>query len=164
MLKKLCFLIQPLKARAGGHSGRASIYRTVFIIDYFYQMKAIPIGNPIVEIRRFYDRLISTMGFPILVRWHLYIESGPRALLSLNIKVKKKSKSNKHIKLISEQPVTGPLPFFPSNHWCSDGLHPIKCVIQTWILLVQGPLAWLTRWQVNNRGKAIAAIIRGVWG
>ena len=23
------------------------------------------------------DRLISTMGFPILVRWHLYIESGP---------------------------------------------------------------------------------------
>ena len=25
-----------------------------------------------------YDRLISTMGFSILVRWHLYIESGPR--------------------------------------------------------------------------------------
>ena len=38
------------------------------------------IGNPIVEIRRSYDRLISTMGFPILVRWHLYIESGPRYL------------------------------------------------------------------------------------
>ena len=36
------------------------------------------IGNPIVEIRRSYDRLISTMGFPILVRWYLYIESGPR--------------------------------------------------------------------------------------
>ena len=35
------------------------------------------IGNPIVEIRRSYDRLISTMGFPILVRRHLYIESGP---------------------------------------------------------------------------------------
>ena len=35
------------------------------------------IGNPIVEIRRSYDHLISTMGFPILVRWHLYIESGP---------------------------------------------------------------------------------------
>ena len=26
------------------------------------------IGNPIVEIRRSYDRLISTMGFHILVR------------------------------------------------------------------------------------------------
>ena len=38
------------------------------------------IGNPIVEIRRSYDRLISTMGLPILVRWHLYIESGPRKL------------------------------------------------------------------------------------
>ena len=27
--------------------------------------------------RRSYDRLISTMGFPILVRRHLFIESGP---------------------------------------------------------------------------------------
>ena len=27
--------------------------------------------------QRWLDRLISTMGFPILVRWHLYIESGP---------------------------------------------------------------------------------------
>ena len=34
------------------------------------------IGNPTVEIRWSYDRLISTVGFPILVRWHLYIESG----------------------------------------------------------------------------------------
>ena len=31
-----------------------------------------------MEIRRPYDRLISTKGFHILVRWHLYIESGPR--------------------------------------------------------------------------------------
>ena len=38
------------------------------------------IGNPIVEIRRSYDRLISTMGFPIPVRRHLYIESRPREL------------------------------------------------------------------------------------
>ena len=35
------------------------------------------IRNPIVEIRRSYDRHFSTMGFPILVRWHIYIESGP---------------------------------------------------------------------------------------
>ena len=34
-------------------------------------------GNPIVEIRRSYDRLISTMGFSIRVRWYVYIESGP---------------------------------------------------------------------------------------
>ena len=34
------------------------------------------IWNPILEIRRSYDRLISTLGFPLLVRWHLYIESG----------------------------------------------------------------------------------------
>ena len=30
------------------------------------------IGNHIVEIRRSYDRLISTIGFPILVRWHIF--------------------------------------------------------------------------------------------
>ena len=35
------------------------------------------IGNPIVEIRRSDDRLISTMGFPILLRRHLYIDSEP---------------------------------------------------------------------------------------
>ena len=34
------------------------------------------IGNPIVEIRRPCDRLISTMGFPIPVGRNLYIESG----------------------------------------------------------------------------------------
>ena len=33
---------------------------------------------PIVELGRSYYRLISTMWFPILVRRHLYIESGPR--------------------------------------------------------------------------------------
>ena len=38
-----------------------------------------------MEIRRSYDRLISTMGFPILVRWHLYIESGPCYLARVNL-------------------------------------------------------------------------------
>ena len=31
-----------------------------------------------MKIRQSNDRLISTMGFPILVRWHLYIDSLPR--------------------------------------------------------------------------------------
>ena len=43
------------------------------------------IGNRIVEIRRSYDRLISTMGFPILVRRHLYIDSGPRWYYILSV-------------------------------------------------------------------------------
>ena len=33
-----------------------------------------------LEIRRPYNRIISTMGFPIQVRRHLYIESGPNSL------------------------------------------------------------------------------------
>ena len=42
---------------------------------------AYSIGNTIVEIRQWSSgRIISTIGFPILVRWHLYIESVPRSL------------------------------------------------------------------------------------
>ena len=35
------------------------------------------VGVPIVERRRPYDRLLSTVGFPVLVGWHLYIVSSP---------------------------------------------------------------------------------------
>ena len=45
--------------------------------DSIQSCRLISIGNPTVEIRRSSDRLISTVGFPILVRWHLYIESPP---------------------------------------------------------------------------------------
>ena len=48
--------------------------------DSIYGCHLVSIGNPTVEIRRSYDRLISTMAFPILVRCHLYIESGPWTL------------------------------------------------------------------------------------
>ena len=51
-----------------------------------------------MEIRRSYDRLISTMGFPILVRQHLYIESGGRFKETyelLNLKALKFSPVNK---------------------------------------------------------------------
>ena len=46
-------------------------------LDSIWRCYLTSIENPIVEIRWSYDRLISTMGFPILVRKHLYIESGP---------------------------------------------------------------------------------------
>ena len=49
-------------------------------VDSIKRCHLSSIGNPIVEIRRSYDRLISTMGFPILVRWHHFIESGPRGI------------------------------------------------------------------------------------
>ena len=48
---------------------------------FHMKMTLTSIGNPIVEIRWSYDRLSSTMGFPILERWHLYIESGSWWLL-----------------------------------------------------------------------------------
>ena len=41
-------------------------------------------GNPIVQIRLSYDRPIATMGFPILVRRHFYIDRGPGCALLNN--------------------------------------------------------------------------------
>ena len=48
--------------------------------DSIQRCRLTSIWIPIVVIRRSYDRLISTMGFPILARCHLYIEWGPRSL------------------------------------------------------------------------------------
>ena len=55
------------------------------VLAQFKDMVFTSIGNPIVEIRRSYGRLISTMGFPIhaLVRPYLYIESGPSSLCTI---------------------------------------------------------------------------------
>ena len=50
--------------------------------DSTYRWHLTSIGNPIAEIRRSYDRLISTIEFPILARWHLYIESGSCSFMS----------------------------------------------------------------------------------
>ena len=49
-------------------------------LDSIWRLCLPSTGNPIVEIRRYYDRLISTTGFPLLVRRHLYIESEPSNL------------------------------------------------------------------------------------
>ena len=57
---------------------KPSIYFSLKPGSWFIIKCHLPsIGNPIVETRQSYDHLISTMGFPLLVRWHLYIESGP---------------------------------------------------------------------------------------
>ena len=41
--------------------------------------------NPIVETRWSYDGLISSLGFLILIRRHLFIESGPRCQLPVKV-------------------------------------------------------------------------------
>ena len=46
--------------------------------DSIYRWRLTSIGNPVVVIRQFCYHSISTMGFPRLVRWYLYTESGPR--------------------------------------------------------------------------------------
>ena len=46
-----------------------------------YKCRLTTIGNPIVEIRRSYDRLLSTMWFPTLLKQHLYTESVPKTII-----------------------------------------------------------------------------------
>ena len=49
------------------------------LIQYICVWMVLPsIEIAIVEIRRSYDRLLSTMGFPLMIR-PLYFESGPRS-------------------------------------------------------------------------------------
>ena len=74
-----------------------------------------------MEIRRSYDRLISTMGFPILVRRHLYIESGPWSLKS-QVAVPYVMHYN-HSSMVNEAPIMAqvdPVPYlallFTFNH------------------------------------------------
>ena len=58
-------------------------YRKPLGPDSISRWHLTSIVNSIVEIRRSYDRVISTMGFPMLVRWHIYIKSGPCCIFSM---------------------------------------------------------------------------------
>ena len=66
-----CGLVMPYSIRNLGHhwllSGPCLNIKTVFP----------GMGIPMLKIRRLRDRLIFNMGIPILVRWHLYIETPP---------------------------------------------------------------------------------------
>ena len=53
------------------------IHRMIPVGWFCMGMTSCQCGGPIVELRWSYHRLISTMGFPTLVRLRLYIESGP---------------------------------------------------------------------------------------
>ena len=69
--------------------------------------------NTIVEVRGSYDRLISAMGFPILVRWYLYTESGGHLNINMpsyqyrDYHVKDKTVSPTVLSLTWESPYPG---------------------------------------------------------
>ena len=52
------------------------LYRNYF--SYLFFNKTFSIFIFLLRTCMSYDRLTPIMGFPILVRWHLYIDSGPR--------------------------------------------------------------------------------------
>ena len=64
-------------------SGAAAL-RTDYVPMHFwlssvtiYRPSFPGMGIPMLKIRRSPDRLIFNMGIPLLVRWHLYIETAP---------------------------------------------------------------------------------------
>ena len=77
--------------------------------------------------RRSYDHLISTMGFPIPVRCHLYIESGPR--------------------LIWLHTTTGPC-FNIKIIWAGIGIHIIKIKWSWDCLIFIMEIPTLTKWHL----------------
>ena len=70
--------------------------------------------------RRSYDRLISTKGFPILVRWHLYIESGPWNHISIYCLKSCDRSLNQWEKLLSNKRRYYRLSQVSANDWKCD--------------------------------------------
>ena len=93
-----------------------------------------------VEIRWSYDRLISTMGFPILVRWHLHIESGPRLSYSTSAWV------NWRIENCTTQKTCFPADLCSSVSYCSrctsfSQIYMFKFI--TWVTVVVAPHSYI---------------------
>ena len=85
-----------------------------------------------MEIRRSYDRLISTMGFPIPVRQHLYIESGPSITpISLGMGL-----ANGKRRYLVKPSIIGPQPI--QNE-------PWYCALLEYTYLGQNPI-WFAFW------------------
>ena len=61
-----------------------------------YQFRKSHCGDKTV-VRLFKVSLISTVGFPILVRWHLYIDSAPRVFFIQSRRI-----DHKHGKMLSD--------------------------------------------------------------
>ena len=73
------------------------------------------IRNPIVEIRQSRNCLISTMGFPTLVRRHFYIESGPWGIFYWHGLTEMKAWISNHTHNFMQDVITHPL------HSLNDG-------------------------------------------
>ena len=96
-----------------------------------YENEWASIGNSIVEIRRSYDRLISTMEFPMLVRCHLYIESGSRLNLASG-----QLQPNMVWELCSQQGQKSPDP--PKSREASDDFSQLATQSKLCVLCNQG--------------------------
>ena len=83
-----------------------------------------------MEIRRCYDHLISTVGFPIMVRRHLYIESGPRGFSTRAFLVRLSLEWIWNLEFCIEQQIKPPL------LWCKH----FSWIIP--VMLARFPVRW----------------------
>ena len=103
-----------------------------------------------MEIRRSSDRLISTKGFPLLIRWHLYIESRPRA----------------HKSFVKWVPGLGHLVMFTGMQhesvWRRSVLLQsflLGILLASWPLLMQGSYFWMRPSNERRRYNVTSSLI-----
>ena len=104
-----------------------------------------------MEIRRSYDRLISTVRFPILVRQHLSIESGPRLLQEFW----QRSDECQGLKTCYTCGSTDVLFTFPHNQSCDQKcilghthLHKLSAFYDSLCTVVTEVFVLVTVWQI----------------
>ena len=105
-----------------------------------------------MEIRRSYDRLISTLGFPILVRCHLYIESGPWIL----------SLFTRYCWFISQRQTSVTICHFCSPVYCQDRRHITQTVHELIIQIYKTNIciSYMTKrwiWSCHNFAHVMTA-------
>ena len=150
-------VLAPLGARASADAVMTKLRSLIYLdrhlgLDSIWRWHLTSIGNPIVEIRRSYNRLIPTMGFPILVRRQLYIESGPWALFQYKDHLSRYGDS--HDRLIFNM---GPILlrwylFIEMAPWCADALCVSVIVHASTFDYEEGfkYLCWKIIWNINS--------------
>ena len=83
-----------------------------------------------MEVRQSYDCLISIMGFPLLVRWHLYTESGPRGCLNIKMLSYQYRDPNVKDKMVSRHG--------NPHTWERRSLYWVRTQIARWMISVVG--------------------------
>ena len=121
-----------------------------------YQYRKSQCGD---KIRWYYNRLISTMGFPILVRWHLYIESVPRpsnglALIDVRICADTVMTNSGPICILGWHRINSPSP--GRSEWnLSSVIFKLIWVIDGWGISCEIAITWMSLHLTDDKSTLV---------